>query len=103
PRTAVGGPPPFHAESAGLISLLTDYLSLSGAGSRVSAVIAETDALLRQMERLKYPLNAEIRNAIRRSDELTNDTAAEDVRQSTADQRQIDALAARFRQLSTAM
>jgi len=90
-------------ESAGLLTLLTQFITLSGSDTKSSALIAETDKLMTQTERLRTPLTTEIRKAIARSEELTNDAPTESVQQLNADQHEIESLSSRFRQLSGAL
>ena len=93
----------YQPESAGLVTLLTEFISLSGSDTKTAAVIGETESLLAQTEALRNPLTTEIRSSIARSEELTNDSATDTVRQLNADQHEIEHLTARFRQLSAAL
>ncbi|MES1257491.1 MAG: hypothetical protein ABUS51_03640, partial [Acidobacteriota bacterium] len=93
----------YQPESAGLLSLVTEFITLSGSDTKTAAVIAETDRLLTQTERLRNPLTTEIRNSISRSEELTNDSPSDTVQQLNADQHEIELLTSRFKQLSAAL
>jgi small-conductance mechanosensitive channel len=102
-KTSAASVAPFRADSSGVVSLAAEAISLLRAGTRISEVIAETDDLIQETNRLRAPLRAEIRREISRSEDLTNDSASENVQDLAADKQEIDRLAAQFRQLSTAV
>ena len=94
---------PFHPESAGILSLATQLFSVRSARAQLSGVLKETDALLNEIDRLRAPVVAEIRNAVARSESLANSASTDDAAQLAAGQKEIETLTARIKQLSTAI
>ncbi len=87
--------------SEGLVTLASDLFTLYSARSRLDADLAETDALLRSIEQIKAPVVANLRASIQKSEELVNAAASDDPAQIAAGEQQVNALTARFKQLST--
>jgi len=100
---AAVNPDTFKAESSGVFTLISQAFSLARAGNEIQAAIRATDKLAQQTDRLRSPLLTAIRAAVKRSEDLTNDSASEAVKELAADQREIDRLTAEFKQLSTAL
>jgi small-conductance mechanosensitive channel len=94
---------PFRPESAGILSLATELFTVDSARSGLSNLLKETDRLLNEIDRLRAPVVAEVRTGIARSDSLANSAANEDPTQLAAGQKEIEALTARIKQLSTAI
>ena len=92
-----------HSGSEGMVSLAGDIMSDSGASADLDRLIAETDALIKSMDRLKLPLLTGVRSSIARSDALAGEAASDDVSTLTSGQKEISALTARFKQLSTVL
>ncbi len=90
-------------ESAGIFSLATQAIRMNRGQHRIREAVGETDALRKNLEQLRAPLTDALRNTIRRSDAAAGDSASQDARQMEADRREIEALTARFKQLSSVL
>ena len=102
-RAAVAAPEPFHPESAGIFTLTTQLIAVNNARGQLADLLAETDGLLDEIDRLRTPAVAEIKAAIARSESLAGDATTDDIAEATAGQKEIETLTARFKQLSTAI
>lgn len=103
PSAPAANAPTFRPQSAGLLTLLSELIALTKTGSQLNSGIAATDSLSGQIDKLKLPLTSGVRSAVQLSEQLTGAAANETVTQVASDQRRIDALTQRFRQLSTAL
>ncbi len=91
----------FHPESAGIITLLTKAVALSGARGQIDSLIAETEALRDEIDRLKSPLRSVLRSSISQGDAIaTTANAQTDPAQLDAARNQLKGLAATFKQIS---
>ena len=95
--------PPFRPESAGIFALITEGVGMARAKSQFDDAIAETDALRKNLDLIRAPIVADLTAAVRRSDVVMNDSASQTVEQMDADRKEIEALSARFKQVSAAM
>lgn len=102
-RAATPASEPFHPETAGIFSLSTQLFAVNSSRTQLSNLLAETDDLLSEIDRLRSPLVAEIRAAIARSDSLAGDATTDTAAEAAAGQKEIEALTARVKQLSTAI
>jgi small-conductance mechanosensitive channel len=95
----------FRPESAGIFGLATEAIRTARAKTQIRGALAETDDLRKNLEQLRTPLTAEIRSAIQRSDEAadSSDSATKDAQQIEADRQDVEALTARFKQVSAAV
>jgi small-conductance mechanosensitive channel len=93
---------PYHPESAGILSLATELFSINSARSQLSDLLKQTDALLGEISRLRTPVVGAIKSAVAQSESLTDDASTQDAAQLAAAQKQIEALTARIKLLSTA-
>jgi small-conductance mechanosensitive channel len=88
----------FRPESAGIITLIGEWISLAGANSRVGSIASSTNSLAKELVALRTPLIAQARNLI------NTDTTALDT-QNTAQldsvRLQLEDAADRFKQLAT--
>src|SRR5262249_62384450 len=66
-------------------------------------IMSVTDDLVRSLEQIRTPLVSEVRGLVRRSETLGTISGDEDVQQLASDQREIETLAARFKQLSAVL
>jgi len=97
PANSAAPPQVFQPESRGMIGLITDLFSIHAKRQQFQDLQSETDALAKNIDRLRAPLLAEIRTATRRADEIGNAAPAEDA------QQELTRLTARFKQISAAM
>jgi len=93
----------FSADSAGLVKLATELFSIHSSRTRLDEGRNTTEALTASNGRLKVPLATEARSAIQQSDQILGQASTQDRAQLLAAQRQLTALANRFKQLSTAI
>ncbi|HEX3704186.1 MAG TPA: hypothetical protein VHU82_12715 [Vicinamibacterales bacterium] len=99
--TATATTPPFRPESAGLVALGTELVSLGGQRRQLTAAVRETDALAKELDDLRSPLSATARDFARRTDVATSRPAdAAAAAQARAD---LQHAAAEFKALSTAL
>ena len=101
-HTAPSNPQMFNPETAGLIGLAGNLIATRGNRTQIQNMIRETDNLTADIDRLRVPLLNEVRDSIRRSDELTA-TGGQTADQLAAAQRELLAMTARFKQISTAI
>ncbi len=103
PAPAAGSAPSFHPESAGVFGLATELFTLARARTHLNHLIEETDALLKSAGERRAPLSAELRAAIRRSDEIEAASASGDPELVEIARREIESLSARYKRLSAAL
>jgi small-conductance mechanosensitive channel len=94
---------PVRPESAGIVGLIAETFGTERGKRQLDDVLAETEALKKNLEQLRAPLVSDLTNAVRRSDAAMNDSASQDARQMEADRQEIEALSARFKQVSAIM
>ncbi len=90
----------FHPESWGIIGLTTEIFSLSRKMRRLDRLVQETDDLRRAADKLRGPLRAALREVIRRGNDLAKAPDSADTAALNARRKDLDALLARFKQLS---
>jgi small-conductance mechanosensitive channel len=95
-------PQDFHAESAGLVGLTTEIFSVSGRMSRLDRLAHETDDLLQANQKLRVPLRTALQDIISRGDAISQTPETADPPQMSSERKELDALLARFKQLSGA-
>ena len=93
----------FHPENAGIISLISKATTLANDRSELDALRKETDGLLAEIGELRVHLRTALRNAISQSDSLANAADASTPDDWNTRRKQIDALGARFKQLSSVL
>ena len=93
----------FRPESAGIIALLTEAIRMARSKNLLGDALAETDVVRKNVDQLRAPLTSDLRSAIQRSDAAVSDSASQDARQMDADRKEIEALTARFKQVSSAL
>ena len=93
----------FQPEAAGIIALATELFSIHTSRQRVQELIQETDALARNIDRLRMPLVEEVRAFIKRCDEIANAAASQRPDQLAAGQNELTGLVDRFKQISAAI
>ncbi|MGA8026275.1 MAG: mechanosensitive ion channel domain-containing protein [Bryobacteraceae bacterium] len=94
----------FHPESAGIVTLVTKAVSLANARAEIDSLIAETAALLAEMDKLKLPFRSLLRASISQGDAIANASIAQtDPAQLDAARKQLDTLADRFKQAADVM
>jgi small-conductance mechanosensitive channel len=97
-----GEPPPavFQLESAGIVALISQWIDLQNADSRLDGMMKSTDALGRELDALRAPIVAQARSLAR---EETGGVDSTDPAELEASRRTLEAAAARFRQLSAVL
>lgn len=97
-------PQAFHPETSGAIPLLAHALNLGRNQGQLSALIRETTALLAEVGQLKVPLRNDLRSAINDGNAIVSAADTEsDPAQLAAARKQINDLAARFKNSSSVM
>src|SRR5262249_7344815 len=96
-------PPAFRPESAGIFTLITESVGLARLKRQLNETITETDTLRKNLDRIRAPIVADLTAAVRRGDAVTNDSSSRHAEQMDADRKEIEALSARFKQVSAAM
>jgi small-conductance mechanosensitive channel len=94
---------PFRPENAGIFALIGEIFGMARARTRLDAAIAETNALRKSQDQLRAPLVADLTSAVRRGEAAVADSATQTPEQMDADRREIEALGARFKQLSAVL
>ena len=90
----------FRPESSGILGLTTAVFSASQRMRRLDHLVQETDALRQTSEKLRGPLRTALRDVIRRGDTVAQTPESTDVAALSAQRKELDALLARFKQLS---
>jgi small-conductance mechanosensitive channel len=93
----------FRPESAGILSLVTESFRMARGRRQLSDALEETETLQKNLDQLRMPLVNDLRNIIRRSDATAGDSSSQNAQQMEADRREIEAMTARFKQLSAAL
>ena len=93
---------PFHPENAGVITLISKATTLASDRSELDSLKKETDRLVTEIGQLRVPVRTALRNAVSQSDSLANAADAATPEDWNARRKQIEVLAARFKQLSAA-
>ena len=93
----------FSADSASVLGLVTELFSIHSSRTRLDDRRKTTEALEASIARLKVPLANEARGSIQQSDQIVSQASSQDPEQLRAAQKQLAALANRFKQLSTAI
>ncbi|MGC4055860.1 MAG: mechanosensitive ion channel [Paludibaculum sp.] len=96
----VAAAPDFHPESAGIVGLTAEVFSVSQRMNQLDRLAQETDALRQAADKLRGPLRTALRDVIRRGDALAQLPESSNIEALNAQRKQIDALLARFKQLS---
>lgn len=96
-------PQAFHPENAGIITLISKATTLASDRSELDSLGKETDRLLAEIGQLRGPLRTALRNAVAQSDSLANAADAITPDDWNARRKQIDTLAAQFKQLSSVL
>ncbi len=90
----------FRVDSAGVIALITEWFSLHNMRRQLGEYIKETDDLQDEIEKVRGPLVAEVREVV--GDDLAISTST-DPTQLVAQRQELEAHTARFKQLSTVL
>ena len=105
PTSAASTPPPasahtpdFQPETAGVITLATQWFSLHNSRSEINDSIKRTNKLSTQVQDLRAKLTAAVRSSVRGALQATDST---DPAQLAAQKAALDAGATHFRQLAT--
>jgi small-conductance mechanosensitive channel len=98
PSAAAAASATFRPESAGIISLIGEWVSLESARHQLNGLSSATDELTRELETLRKPLIAQARGLVA-ADTSSLDT--QNTQQLDAARRALEAAANRFKQLAT--
>jgi small-conductance mechanosensitive channel len=91
------------SESGNLLSIFRELFAMNSGMSELSSVASETQRLAEENETFRGPIRTQIVDAIRQANQLAASTQPADGSSQASDQRaQLDALTARFKQLSAA-
>lgn len=94
----------FQPQSAGILSLFTQSVTLFNAENQLKSAIKESIGLASQIDVVRAPLRTQLRTLISQSDALANSsTGVADPKQLDDARTQIEALSARFVRLSGAL
>ena len=88
---------------SGIWDLGSDLFALSGRLRTVNSMIAETTALLQTSQALRQPFVAQLRALSTQGDQLAAQADTSNPAQLAQEKQQLDALAAQFKQISTAV
>lgn len=92
----------FHPQDAGFILLVTEVTALTRARAQLDDLLTSTEALLRDIDRLKNPLATALRSSIARGQALADKSNSDNIQDLEAGRREIEQLTARFQEISTA-
>jgi small-conductance mechanosensitive channel len=103
-KNDLSGAAAFHPETAGVFTLTAKAMAFSASRKQVDLVRDETDRLLQSLNALRDPLRASVRFIVTESDRISNDEDAATTRDEWLNTgKQLNALSAQFKQLSTVM
>ncbi len=86
-------------ESGNILSIFRDLFTMNGRMSELSGLVSESGRLAEENEKFRGPIRAQIMDALHRADQLAAATQPADASEQRA---QLEALTARFKQLSAA-
>jgi small-conductance mechanosensitive channel len=92
---------PFRPESAGLVALASELLTLGGQRRQLTNALHDTDALIKQIDDLRSPLTAAARDFARRTDVAASPPA--DAAAAARSRLDLQNAAAQFKTLSAAL
>ncbi|HEY2591118.1 MAG TPA: mechanosensitive ion channel domain-containing protein, partial [Steroidobacteraceae bacterium] len=90
----------FHPESAGIIALISQWVSLESADGRLDDMVNSTDDLGKELDQLRAPLVAQARSLAR---EDTSGVDSTDPAELEASRSMLKQAAARYRQLAAVL
>ncbi len=90
----------FHPESAGIVGLTTEILSVSRTMSRLDQLARETDALRQVNQQLRAPLRKAMQEAIAQGEVAAKLADTANLATLAAQKEEFDALLARFKQVT---
>jgi small-conductance mechanosensitive channel len=93
----------FQPESAGIISLAAELLSIHNGRQRIQDLANRTDTLSANVDRLRRPLVDEARASINRADQIANAAPSQAPAQLAAAQTELNGLTSRFKLISAAL
>ncbi len=103
-ETAAGvrapAPQDFHPESAGIVGLTTEILSVSRRTSRLNQLVQATEALRQANQRLRAPLRKAMQDVIAQGDAVAKAADNADTATLITQKQELDALLARFKQVT---
>jgi small-conductance mechanosensitive channel len=99
--TAMGGGQ--KEAPSGIFALTDELFTLRRKLNLLDKAIQLTDSLLASSQTLRTPLLAQVRELVRRGDELTNQPDSQDPMVLAQQRKELDGLTAQFKQLSAAM
>ena len=92
---------PFRPESAGLVALASELVTLGGQRRQLTDALRDTDALIKEIDDLRAPLTATAREFARRTDVAATPPA--DAAAAASARLSLQNAAAQFKTLSTAL
>lgn len=103
PANPSAPPAAFEPESRGIVGLIGDLFTIHARRKQFIDLRSETDALEAEIDRLRAPLREQIRDSVRRADQITGDAPSTDANAAASSQHELAGISARFKQISTAM
>jgi len=97
------GPAPFDPSSEGLVNLAITMFSAQRERMQLKQLMDETDSMVKSIDVLRAPILTSFRNAVHRSEEITNASDTQSIDEVTAGQREIGALIDQVKQITAAM
>ena len=85
------------AEPTGIIGLISELFSLFSKGKALDQSIQMTDALADTSKNLRTPFSTDLRNAIRRGDEISNQPDSADPKVLAQQKQELDVLTEQFK------
>lgn len=93
-------PEDFHPESAGIVGLTTELLSVSRRMSRLDQLVKATDGLREANQKLRAPLRKAMQEVIAQGDAAARLADSADPATLTAQKEKLDTLLTRFKQVT---
>jgi small-conductance mechanosensitive channel len=93
--------PVFRPESAGLIALMTELLTLRAHRAELDDVLKETDALVKGLDDIRMPLINRAREIMRQTDSVT--AATHDATEAARTREALQNASTQFKQISTVL
>jgi small-conductance mechanosensitive channel len=90
----------FEAENVGILGLIEELFTLTSRMSELTHVSAETRGILEANDKLRMPLRAQLQDAIRQGEALSQSAQTDDPAKLAAQRQQLDVLTARLKRLT---
>src|SRR5262249_3958219 len=101
PNAVTGQAATRSSQPSGILNLVADLFALARKRRTLDLTVSLTDALQRSSEKLQAPFVSNLTAIVERGDQLAKEADSSDPTQLGQQKRELDTLAAKFKQVST--